>query len=76
MEDIYLKLALSYKKIKDYEKQKEYLELLLQVRQNKYKDNPSQKELIETYELLQEVYKQIGDLDREKSCKKYLRYYS
>ena len=76
MEDIYLKLALSYKKIEDYEKQKEYLELLLQVRQNKYKDTPSQKELIETYELLQEVYNQIGDLEQEKSCKKYLRYYS
>ena len=76
MEDIYLKLGISYEKMKDYEKAKENYELLLKIRTNKYRDNPSQKQLIEVYELLQKVYEYLGDMEGEKKCKKYLRYYS
>lgn len=76
MEDIYLKLGLSYEKINDFQKAKENYELLLKVRTNKYRDNPSQRQLIEIYELLQNVYRHLGDMDGEKRCKKYLRYHS
>lgn len=74
MEDIYLKLGISYEKIKDYQKAKENYEFLLKVRTNKYKDNPSQVQLKETYELLQRIYNYLGDVEGEKKCRKYLRY--
>lgn len=75
MEDIYLKLGLAYEKYNNYQKAKEYFELLLKVRKNKFKDNPSQRQLIEVYELLEEVYSRLGDNEGMKKCKKYLRYY-
>lgn len=75
MEDIYLKLGLAYEKFKNDQKAKEYFELLLQVRTNKFKDNPSQRQLIEVYELLNEVYSRLGDNEGIKKCRKYLRYY-
>lgn len=76
MEDIYLKLGLAYEKKKDDKKAKEYFELLLEVRNNKYGDNPSQKQLLEAYELLQHVYARLGDAENEKKCRKYLRYHA
>ncbi len=75
MEDIYLKLGLAYEKFKNDQKAKEYFELLLKVRTNKFKDNPSQRQLIEVYELLKKVYSRLGDNENMKKCKKYLRYY-
>ena len=76
MEDIYLKLGISYEKINNYQKAKDNYEMLLKIRINKYKDNPSQKEVIENYRLLERVYHILGDCDAEKKCKKYLKYYS
>ncbi|MCD7837719.1 MAG: toll/interleukin-1 receptor domain-containing protein [Clostridiales bacterium] len=75
MEDVYLKLGLAYEKINNDSKAKEYFELLLQVRTNKYRDNPVQTPLIQSYRLLQDVYARLGDKDGEKKCKKYLRYH-
>lgn len=76
MEDVYLKLGLAYEKYSDDDKAKEYFELLLEVRRNKYRNNPSQKQLVEVYKLLKRVYARLGDSEGEKKCKKYLKYYA
>lgn len=74
MEDIYLKLGIAHKKKKDMVKAKEYFELLLQVREKKFKDNLSQQQIIDAHKKLKEVYKELGDTDGEQRCEKYLRY--
>lgn len=76
MDDIYLKLGLAYEKYDDYETAKEYYELLLKVRCNKYNNNQTHKEIIAVYKYLQNVYSILGDTESEKKCKKHIRYYS
>lgn len=74
MEDIYLKLGKAYAKLDDIQKAKDYFELLLAVRVNKYKGKPSEKQLVEVYELLQDIYWKLGDSEGQKKCSRFLRY--
>lgn len=75
MEDIYLKLGLAYDKKGNAEKAKEYFELLLDVRNSKYSNDPSQEPIAEVYELLLSVYSKLNDTEKVKRIKKYLKYH-
>ena len=74
-EDIYLKLGLAYQKAGNPSEAKAYFELLLQVRENKYREVTDDTPLIESYQLLQTVYEELNDTDGIKKCKKYLKYH-
>lgn len=76
MDDIYLKLGLAYEKYNDYNRAKDYYEMLLKVRCNKYNNNQTHKEIIAVYKSLQNVYASLGDVEGEKKCRKHIRYYS
>ena len=75
MEDIYLKLGLAYKKKGNLEKAKEHFELLLDVRNNKYMNNPSQKPISEVHELLIPIYYELNEVEKMKRSQNYLRYH-
>ena len=75
MDDIYLKLAQSYRMIKKYEEAREYMELLKELRIKKYPNQPSHPEILDVYKELQCLYEILGKTEEAKKCRKYLRYH-
>jgi len=70
MEDVYRKLGLSYFKLGDYEKAKEYYELLEQLLENKYVSNPYGNEFYDTYGVLADIHSKLGNADDERKYRK------
>lgn len=73
MEDIYLKLGLSYKIIDDYSTALGYFKKLKIIRERKYKDNKSHKRLVELYSILRSIYNKLGDANNAEYCSQYLK---
>ena len=72
MEDIYLKLGLSYEKINKLEEAQKYFEKLEKIRTKKYR-NKSHKCLIELYSYLHGIYNKLNNSDGMRRCTVYLK---